>query len=253
MYPKQLIKAFPKDVRLSGGEEHLRISEMYYDTIQGEGIYAGCPAAVLRLQGCQLGCSYCDTTDVWKEGNPYTFDVLFEMMIKAGIIDRLNNGHHLILTGGSPLLQQDRILNFCMTFVNKFTFMPIVEIENECTIMPLDIMEKYICCWNNSPKLSSSRVPLEERYKPDVIWKLSKFCNSWFKFVISSTEDWGEIEEHFLKPKLIKKSQIILMPEGATRKELIQTRLLTAELAIKNGVRYSAREHIMIWGRKIGV
>lgn len=40
--------------------EHLRVSEIFY-SIQGEGTRAGMPCVFVRLQGCKLRCSWCDT------------------------------------------------------------------------------------------------------------------------------------------------------------------------------------------------
>jgi organic radical activating enzyme len=91
------------------------------------------------------------------------------------------------------------------------------------------------------------------RYKPDVIQFLAQRSNSWFKFVVSQESDWDEINEYYLKPRLIKKEQIILMPEGQNQQELKQTRELTADIAIREGVRFSDRLHITIWDKKTGV
>jgi organic radical activating enzyme len=38
----------------------LKIIEIFY-TIQGEGPYSGCPSVFIRLAGCNLRCSWCDT------------------------------------------------------------------------------------------------------------------------------------------------------------------------------------------------
>ena len=47
-----------------------RVSEVY-PTIQGEGELAGTPVVVLRLQGCGVGCPWCDTKHSWDEnGSP---------------------------------------------------------------------------------------------------------------------------------------------------------------------------------------
>lgn len=40
-----------------------------YQTIQGEGRYAGTPMVVLRLHGCTVGCSWCDTKQTWHFAN----------------------------------------------------------------------------------------------------------------------------------------------------------------------------------------
>jgi 7-carboxy-7-deazaguanine synthase len=36
-----------------------------YDCIQGEGALAGTPMTLIRLQGCSVGCSFCDTKETW--------------------------------------------------------------------------------------------------------------------------------------------------------------------------------------------
>jgi len=244
----QYRKIFKKD-----GDNFLNISEFYCDTIQGEGIHIGHPAAFLRLQGCTLDCSYCDTKEVWRYGSPYTFNELFKLMDHWDLPSKLKAGQHLVITGGSPLLQQERLCNFIEFFFDNYDFYPFIEIENECVIEPHHNLVILTDCWNNSPKLTSSGVDFEKRYKPKVIKAMSLMNNSWFKFVISSEIDWDEIDAGFLMSGLIKKEQIILMPEGATTEELIKHRELTVELSIRHGVRYSTREHIVIWSNKIGV
>ncbi len=254
MTVKQIIPAFPKLTwSWHNGDSHLNVSEFYFDTFQGEGIYTGHPAAFLRLQGCPLGCSYCDTTEVWQHGNPYSISELLASIGSSGLAEKLNRGQHLVITGGSPLLQQKELINFFIHFQSWFHFKPFVEIENECSIVPYSILSEYISCWNNSPKLTSSEVPFEKRYKPEIITSLAAFDNSWFKFVITKEEDWEEIENGFLMPGLIKKDQIILMPEGATGAEIELKRQMIVDLAIENNVRYSDRLHIIIWDKKVGI
>lgn len=234
------------------GEKYLNVSEFYCDTIQGEGVYIGHPAAFLRLQRCSLNCVYCDTTEVWRYGSPYTFNELFKFMHEQNLPYKLSMGQHLVITGGSPLLQQERLHAFMMAFLERYKFLPFVEIENEAVIPPEPSYTHWISCWNNSPKLASSGVPFGSRYKPEVIQQLAKIDNSWFKFVISNEADWNEIERNFISLRLVRKDQIILMPEGATRKRLEETRQLTVEMAIKHNVKYTSREHIVLWNKKVG-
>ena len=77
--------------------DRLRITEIFY-SVQGESTWAGCPCVFVRLTGCHLRCSYCDTEYAFKEGTHRSID---------GIVAEVC-GHPAELveiTGGEPLLQ----------------------------------------------------------------------------------------------------------------------------------------------------
>jgi 7-carboxy-7-deazaguanine synthase len=75
----------------------LKINEIFY-SIQGESSYAGYPCVFVRLSGCNLRCTYCDTTYAYDEGNDMS---LGEVVKKVSDV-----GCHLVeITGGEPLLQ----------------------------------------------------------------------------------------------------------------------------------------------------
>ncbi len=235
------------------GEPFLEIAEFFYDTIQGEGINLGQPAAFLRVQHCTQNCWWCDTKEVWRAGNPYTFIELWTLIDQTDLVNKLQNGQHLILTGGSPMKQQKGLTLFLQQFTERYGFKPFTEIENECTLMPVPEFTRLTDVWNNSPKLKHSGNPDKLRYQPPIIKHLSSLENAWFKFVIAQHEDWEEIEEFFLIPGLIKRNQIILMPLGGTREGLHRIRNTVVEIAVRESVRYSSREHIELWDRKTGV
>ena len=234
------------------GENFLNVSEFFCDTIQGEGINIGFPAAFLRLQGCSMNCSYCDTKEVWRYGSAYTFNELFDLMDSADLPNKLKVGQHLVITGGSPLLQQDHLYQFILAFYVRYNFKPYVEVENECAIFPNLYQLEYVDCWNNSPKLESSGVVRELRYNQQILQLMSNQKNSWFKFVVSKPEDWKEIEIYYLQTGLIKKEQVILMPEGCSRDELTVTRPTALNMAIDHQVRFTDRLHIQLFNRKTG-
>lgn len=254
MKSKQIIWA-ERDYKLDVPElePYLHVSEFYMDTIQGEGIYTGVPASFLRLQGCVLNCTWCDTHEVWRKGNCFTLDELLDLMFQHDVISRLKEEQHLVITGGSPLLQQNGLILFLEKFQYQYGFLPFVEIENECVLFPKPDLLPLVSCWNNSPKLSNCGIQNSKRYQPKLIRLMASLQNSWFKFVITQPEDWKEIEDNFLTPELIKKGQVILMPEGSTKEEVEQNREMVIDLAIEQNVRYCTREHIVIWGKKTGV
>jgi 7-carboxy-7-deazaguanine synthase len=250
--PLTLIEQKPAFDKKVQGEDKLAIAEMFCDTLQGEGINVGVPSTFIRLQGCTLQCKWCDTLDVWPHGNEYSFGEIFLLMEEVNLIRRLKTGQHLILTGGSPLKQENRLTRFLTQFIERYGFKPYVEIENEAVLMPYEIIP-HIDCWNNSPKLSNSGMKEKARYKLSVLAATAQLKNSWFKFVISDENDWREVERDFLMNGLIKKNQTILMPEGITQHGLLMTRETVADLAIKHGVRFTDRLHITLWNKKTGV
>jgi len=240
---------FKKDIP---NELFINIAEFFCDTIQGENM-VGWPAAFLRVQHCTQSCVWCDTKEVWRFGNPYSYNELYELMEEADLIRKFKEGQHLVLTGGSPVLAQDKLVPFIDQFINRYHFKPFIEIENECTRMPSEELIAFVDLWNNSPKLESSGNLYNIRFKPDVLRKLSSLSNSWFKFVVSSEDDWFDICRGYLDEGLIKKSQIVLMPLGAELQELIKNREVVIDIAVRENVRYSTREHIVVWDKRTGI
>ena len=78
-------------------EDTLVIHEIYA-SIQGESTFAGLPCTFVRTTGCNLRCTYCDTTQAFYGGT---------RMSRADVLARaLATGTDLVeLTGGEPLLQ----------------------------------------------------------------------------------------------------------------------------------------------------
>ena len=75
-----------------------------YPAIQGEGCLTGVPMVLVRFQGCNLRCSFCDTKETWDPAAGK------EMSIKeiAEQVQRTTQGHAWVLiTGGEPAIQED--------------------------------------------------------------------------------------------------------------------------------------------------
>lgn len=94
----------------------LVINEIYL-SLQGESTFAGLPCIFIRLTGCNLRCSYCDTAYAFKEGQKRSsVEVLAEVQrlakpFKNG--DNRRGGRAVLplveLTGGEPLLQKNSL------------------------------------------------------------------------------------------------------------------------------------------------
>jgi len=77
----------------------LTINEIFY-SIQGESTYAGRPCVFVRLTGCDLRCTWCDTTYSFNEGRKMSVEDVVEEV-------RRYDSPLVEVTGGEPLLQQD--------------------------------------------------------------------------------------------------------------------------------------------------
>ena len=77
---------------------HLLVSEIFY-SLQGESTYAGLPCVFVRLAGCQLRCTYCDTRHAWVDGQQRPIADVVEMALA-------HDCPLVEITGGEPLLQE---------------------------------------------------------------------------------------------------------------------------------------------------
>ncbi len=94
--------------------DELPVNELF-DTIQGEATWAGTPSTFVRLQGCAVGCPWCDTKHTWA-CDPQKARTFVEILHKDGdaasyamvrLSFLLNEMHHrkprhVVITGGEP-------------------------------------------------------------------------------------------------------------------------------------------------------
>lgn len=240
---------------------YIDVNECFCEAFQGEGAYSGVPALFLRVAECHVGCRWCDTKEAWGKGIRFSVSDLVSVFDSNGLVQLMERGHHLVVTGGSPLLQQDSLVVFLRELSSKCNVKPFIEIENECSMVVSRDCESLfglIDCWNCSPKLSGSGVSEEKRYCPDAVRQVVSMAKeSWFKFVVSPdhlSEDWYEIDRLFIRDGLVCKDRIILMPEGSGPEELCSDRrAAVAEFAVSHDVRYSERVHVNLYGRRRSV
>ncbi|MCF1427005.1 MAG: 7-carboxy-7-deazaguanine synthase QueE [Shewanella sp.] len=90
-----------------------------FETIQGEGVFTGVPAIFVRLQGCSVGCSWCDTRHTWEvleanrvdpaaviavDGQIGRWAMLSANDLIAAFRVKGFNARHLVITGGEPCM-----------------------------------------------------------------------------------------------------------------------------------------------------
>jgi 7-carboxy-7-deazaguanine synthase len=101
-----------------------------FETIQGEAFFTGTPAIFVRVQGCPVGCPWCDTKHTWDlEGAPaISVEAMLAkhkdapthaVMKSAEIADLLTSSRfqarHVVITGGEPCLYDLGPLTFAIS------------------------------------------------------------------------------------------------------------------------------------------
>lgn len=226
----------------------LRVAEMF-TSLQGEGPAAGRWATFLRLSGCNLSCSWCDT--------PYTWDakryrVVAEETAHLTAEDVLGGVDHrarlLILTGGEPLLQQSRP---AMTeLLERLPGRVRLDVETNGTLEPVRTLVDRVGTWVVSPKLENAgphrghQDPRLHRY-----WTQSRPPQAHLKLVCRDT---SEAYHAVLAADAWEwpRHQTWLMPEGQDADEVLARWSEVAEVAAEMGVNATLRLHVLAgWGR----
>ncbi|WP_066639126.1 radical SAM protein [Desulfolucanica intricata] len=79
----------------------MKVNEIFY-SLQGEGITAGYPTTFIRLTGCNLRCTYCDTGYAYEAGQEMDISEIIKKTEEIG-------SHYICITGGEPLLQKSEL------------------------------------------------------------------------------------------------------------------------------------------------
>jgi 7-carboxy-7-deazaguanine synthase len=216
-----------------------RISEVFL-SLQGEGPSAGTPAHFVRLQGCSVGCAWCDTKYSWDASGGQALETE-ELWTRARA---LGDASLLVVTGGEPLEHPGiaRLLEQALTRWAR------VEVETSGVGPPPVSHERL--AYNVSSKLPSATPRWERTWSATEAWKAEPRAT--FKLVIGDPPDLddalGLIATHALP-----RERVMLMPEGLTDEVLRARAIMLADACKRHGLRLSPRLHVWMWGARRGV
>jgi 7-carboxy-7-deazaguanine synthase len=210
----------------------IKVYEIFH-SLQGESSRIGLPTTFVRLTGCPMRCTYCDTEYAFSGGSNMEVAEILEKVASA-------NTRYVTVTGGEPLAQKEchvllKALCDAGYSVSLETGGAIdISAVDERVSVILDIKtpdssEEKNYLWSNLAHIKSS----------DEI-----------KFVICSRADYDWAKQKLDELKLSEKCPVLFSPSYQT---LNATDLAEWVLADGLDVRMQVQLHKILWGEKPGV
>ncbi|MFM9995719.1 MAG: 7-carboxy-7-deazaguanine synthase QueE [Phycisphaerales bacterium] len=228
-----------------------------FTSIQGEGKLTGVPSFFVRVSGCNLRCTWCDTPYAsWApEGAPRTIDAILSEAGASGV-------RHAVLTGGEPMIFAAidplsaglRAAGFHVTIETAGT------VFRPCPPLACDLMSISPKLSNSTPAVDDPRDPSgacaarheSRRINLDALQRLiDAHTERQLKFVVQCPGDLEEIDALLGRLRGWSPSDVMLMPEGVTPPTAERRAWIAAE-CLRRGWRYCQRLHIELFGNRRG-
>ena len=214
----------------------MKVSEIFY-SIEGEGIEIGRPEIFIRLAGCNLRCSWCDTKYALENGKDMSIGEIVEEVGKYPC-------KNVSITGGEPLLQKKDLLELIKQLKALGYW---IQINTNGTVFCKEIF-RLADLISMDCKCPTSGMKSDF----NVLKKTLKLFEpkSQFKFIISNKTDY-DYAKKVVSSFLQGASRIIFQPEWDNRKFIKKM----VELTKSDGVsaRIILQQQKVIWGTRKGV
>ena len=213
-----------------------KVHEIFY-SLQGEGQFIGVPTIFLRLTGCNLRCSWCDTKYAYVKG---------ENMSIPAIIKKLEEYpcKLICLTGGEPLLQD------CEDLISKLTNMGytfVIETNGSMDITKYQVFENvFISMDIKAPSSNSPEFDNCSKMNWNNLSVLKP--TDQVKFIIDDIKDYDFAKNVLSMHK--PKSLIYFNPKGGINGKKLAKWLLRDKVP---NIRLGIQLHKLLWGSQMGV
>lgn len=172
----------------------MKVCEIF-TAIQGESTYAGVPCVFVRMTGCNLRCSYCDSVYAYEDGTDLTDDEIAARIVETGL-------KTVEITGGEPLLQRD-----LPAFVRRLLdlgYRVLIETNGSRDIQEIDRRAVIILDIKTPGSGMSEKLMLSNlsRLKP----------GDEVKFVLTDRKDYEWAKDFIRKYELAGRCEILFSP-----------------------------------------
>lgn len=207
----------------------LNITEIFY-SLQGEAREVGLPTVFIRLTGCPLRCSYCDTEYAFKGNNLMSIDA-----IMADV--KQYNTRYICVTGGEPLAQIN--CHILLDSLAKEGYLVSLETSGSIAIDEVNPDVSIVM----DVKTPSSQESTQNLY--DNIGKLEE--KDQLKFVIGSREDYDWSVD--IMDQYPTKAGVLFSP---VFDQITPTQLADWIIESRLNVRMQVQMHKLLWGDEKG-
>lgn len=205
----------------------LLIKEIFY-SLQGESTLVGLPTVFVRLSGCPLRCTYCDTAYAFKGGEQMTGEEILSKVKKY-------NTRYVCVTGGEPLAQKDAL--FLLEDLCDAGYKVSLETSGAIDISQVDPRVIKVV----DVKTPASGEVEKNRYGNFDYLK----DKDQLKFVICNREDYEWSKQMVNEYSLQNKCEVLFSPvEG----DMSATQLADWIIADQLNVRMQIQLHKILWG-----
>lgn len=212
---------------MASDNNRLKINEIFF-SLQGESSKVGLPTVFVRLTGCPLRCSYCDTEYAFTGGQWMTFEEIFEAI--AGYDTR-----YITVTGGEPLAQPQ-----CIDLLKELCDRGYEVSLETSGALDISAVDARVCRVMDLKTPGSGE---EDKNRFENIQYLSQIDE--VKFVICSEDDYSWSKSIIEKYELSKKCTVLISPSQG---EQDATTLADWVLRDALPVRFQIQLHKYLWG-----
>ncbi|OGT88176.1 MAG: 7-carboxy-7-deazaguanine synthase QueE [Gammaproteobacteria bacterium RIFOXYA12_FULL_61_12] len=209
----------------------LRLTEIFY-SIQGESRTAGIPTVFIRLSGCPLRCTYCDTPYAFKGGDLLSIDDILCRAARFGC-------RYVTVTGGEPLAQKG-----CLALLKELAgegYEVSLETSGVLDIAEVDPRVSRVM----DLKTPGSGEVGKNRFEN--IQHLNR--NDQLKFVICDRPDYDWAREQIAHWRLADRCEILVSPAAGQQEA---RELAEWVLVDRLPVRFQIQLHRLLWGEEKG-
>jgi 7-carboxy-7-deazaguanine synthase len=207
----------------------LQITEIFR-SIQGESTRAGLPCTFIRMTGCNLRCTWCDTAYSFYGGTPMTLDQVLRKVADFG-------GKLVEITGGEPLLQQPVYPLMDRLLAEGYRVMLETSGERPISKVPREVIKIVDVKCPDSGEPDTFHIENLRRLAP----------HDELKFVIGTRRDYEFSRDFTRQHELTKRvAAISFSPvHGSVDLEALARWMLDDDL---EGIRFGSQLHKSIWG-----